>query len=579
MRNWLNKFFPPRNETKVELKAGAAAKARGDESLTQGNWAEAERCYREAIALEPQLAKAHGNLGFALSRQERDGEAAASLQRALELDPANADTHYMLGALAAKEAHRFEEARANFQQALRLSPDFEAAHVALCNLLVLQRELVAAREALEVALARCPASAALHRLCGEVQYEEKQFAPAGASFERAAAIEPGDADAFMGLGQTRLRLGQREAAMAAFERAIMLLQAATPGNAKAMFNLGAALMGLGRYDEAQGWFEQSLALRPDSSEVIIALGWLHLLRGEFEAGWRDYAEVRLHSPMPQRFSQPLWDGQADLAGQAILIYADQGMGDTLQLIRYVREIRARGASAVYLDVQPPLRPLLLSMPGATRVLAQGEPLEAFDFHCPLSNLPAAFGTSLDTMPDARPYLAAPVQALDLWRAKFPADGCLRVGVVWAGNPQFRNDRQRSMFLQDLLPLFEREDSRFYLLQKEARAADLPDLHALLGKRSNVADLARELDDFGTTAAVVAHLDVVITVDTSVAHLAGAMGKPVWIMLPYAPDFRWLLHRTDSPWYPSARLFRQPQMGDWASVVGELRGALDALTAR
>ena len=575
MRHWLNKIFPARNEKKAESTTGAAAKARGDEFLAQGNWAEAERNYREAVALEPHLAKAHSNLGFALSRHERDAEAAVSLRCALELDPANADTHYMLGTLAAKEAHRFEEARHCFGEALHRSPDFEAAHVALCNLLVLQRELAEAHVALDAALAHCPGSAALYRLRGEVECDEKQFAAAAASFEEALAIEP-NADAALGLGQALLRLGQRTAAMAAFERAIQLLQASTPGDAKAMFNLGAALMSLGRYDEAQSWFEQSLALRPDASEAVIARGWLHLLRGEFEAGWRAYRHVRLHSPVQQRFGQPLWDGQADLTDKAILIYADQGMGDTLQLVRYVRELHARGASAVYLDAQAPLRPLLQAVPGVTRMLAMGEPLETFDFHCPLSNLPAAFGTSLDAMPDARPYIAAPPELVDAWRAKLAEDGGLRVGVVWSGNPQFRNDRQRSLFLQDLLPLFEREDCRFYLLQKDPRAVDLPDLQELLRRRSNISDLARELEDFGVTAAIVAQLDVVVTVDTAVAHLAGAMGKPVWILLPFAPDFRWLLQRADSPWYPSARLFRQPQIGDWAAVVEELGRALDSL---
>ncbi len=578
MRNWLNKIFPSRNENVAELTAGAAAKARGDELLAEGNWVEAERCYRQAVALEPQLGKAHSNLGFALSRQERDAEAAACLRRALELDPANADTHYLLGTLAARQPHRAEEARIHFQDALRRAPDFEAAYVALGNLLVSQRESGSARETLDAALAHCPGSAALTCLRGEVQYDEKQFDLAAASFEQALAIEPDNTSACQGLGQALLRLGRYAQAMAAFERVVALLHnAVTPGDAQAMFNLGAVLMGLGRYDEAQSWFEQSLGLRPHAGEVIVARGWLHLLRGEFEAGWRDYREVRLHSATPQQFSQPLWDGTADLAGRAILLYADQGMGDALQLVRYVREIRARGASAVYLDVQPPLGPLLAAMPGVTRVLAKGEPLEAYDFHCPLSNLPAAFGTSLAAMPDARPYVAATPEALDAWRAKIAVDGRLRVGVAWSGNPQFRNDRQRSMFLEDLQPLFEREDCRFTLLQKDVRAVDRHDLHELLRGQGNVADLGPELDDFATTAAIVAHLDVVITVDTSVAHLAGAMGKPVWIMLPFAPDFRWLLHRSDSPWYRSARLFRQPQMGDWAAVVEQLREALDSRT--
>ena len=254
MRNWLKKIFDARKTAQVESTPGTAEKARGDEFLAQRNWGEAERCYREAIALAPQYAKAHNNLGFVLSRQDRIDAARESLQRALELDPANPDTHYTLGTLAAPDIQRFDEARGYFAEALRLSLDFEAAHVALCNLLVQQREFALARIALAAAFAHCPGCADLYRLQGELEHDGMAFAAAAVHFEKALAIDPADTSTWTAFAQALLRLGRRDEAMAAFERGVALMREATPADdAKAMFNLGAALMAIGRYDEAQGW--------------------------------------------------------------------------------------------------------------------------------------------------------------------------------------------------------------------------------------------------------------------------------------------------------------------------------------
>jgi hypothetical protein len=261
--------------------------------------------------------------------------------------------------------------------------------------------------------------------------------------------------------------------------------------------------------------------------------------------------------------QPLWLGDAPLEGKTILLRAEQGLGDTIQFARYVGLVAERGARII-LEVQPELVTLLQDLTGVSAVLPLGAALPRFDCHCPLPSLPLAFGTALATIPATVPYLAAPAGP-----ASVPLPEGFRVGLTWAGNAQHLNDRNRSIPLARLAPLFDLDGIGFVALQKGLREGEA----ALLGRLPKVTDAARAMTDFAATASVVAELDLVITVDTSMAHLAGALGKEVWILLPVSPDFRWLLGRSDSPWYPTARLFRQSAPGDWDAVVAEVRGAL------
>jgi len=295
-----------------------------------------------------------------------------------------------------------------------------------------------------------------------------------------------------------------------------------------------------------------------------------LLTGDFGRGWIEYEWRRKGAstgPSRRDFPQPLWLGDKKIADKTILLHSEQGFGDTIQFCRYVPLVAARGARVV-LEVEQPLRDLLTGLAGATRVTAKGNPLPDFDLQCSLLSLPLAFRTQLETIPSAMPYLRAPDQALLKWGTRLPAKRRPRIGIAWAGNSKHIRDRERSIDLRCLLPLLD-VDATFVSLQKEVGATDT----ATLRESADIIHFGHELDGFSDTAALISHLDLVISVDTAVAHLAGGLGKPVWILLAHVPDWRWLLDRDDSPWYPTARLFRQSETREWDSIIKRVRDAL------
>jgi Glycosyltransferase family 9 (heptosyltransferase) len=298
--------------------------------------------------------------------------------------------------------------------------------------------------------------------------------------------------------------------------------------------------------------------------------------GDFDTGWKAYEwrwRTGAFAGQRRQLQAPLWHGDTPVSGKTILLHAEQGLGDTIQFIRYVPLLAGRGAKVVC-EVQPQLLPLLAQLQNAqdVTIIAKGEPLPAFDLHCPLLSLPLAFGTQPETIPAAVPYLAAPEQRLAEWRDRLPPGGP-RAGFVWSGQPSHKNDANRSIPLARLAALFDDPRLRCFSLQSGLRDADSEALRGL----PNLVHLGGEFRDFADTAAVIALLDVVVSVDTAVAHLAGAMGKPVVILVPHAADFRWLRGRDDSPWYPTAKLFRQPAFGDWDSVIVRLRDELRQLS--
>jgi hypothetical protein len=321
-------------------------------------------------------------------------------------------------------------------------------------------------------------------------------------------------------------------------------------------------------------YDQAIALRPDYADAHFFKGLSSLVTGDFEHGWIEY-EWRRKAPAARitrrDFPQPLWLGEDGIAGKTILLHSEQGFGDTIQFCRYVPHVAARDARVV-LEVEEPLCELMTDLAGVTQVVAKGGPLPEFDFQCPLASLPLAFRTRLETIPSGAPYLRVPRQAQEYWGALLGAKLVPRIGLAWAGNAKHVRDRERSMRLHDLLPLLD-IDATFVSLQKEVRAGDAETLG-----NCNMFHLRQEFGNFSDTAALISQLDLVISVDTSVAHLAGALGKPVWILLTHAPDWRWLLDRDDSPWYPSARLFRQRESREWGSVTMQVREALLEFTA-
>jgi glutathione S-transferase len=278
-------------------------------------------------------------------------------------------------------------------------------------------------------------------------------------------------------------------------------------------------------------------------------------------------------PQRRNFTEPLWLGREPLAGRTILLHAEQGFGDTLQFVRYAKRVSDLGAT-VLLEVQAPLKRLLSDIEGIAQVLARGEPLPRFDLHCPLMSLPLAFGTALSTIPADIPYLRAPADRVARWHARLGERRSLRVGIAWAGISLHKNNHQRSIALARFAALLAASGIEFVNIQKDITPADA----AALRGHANLIQIGDELRDFADTAAVISLLDLVVSADTSVVHLAGALGRPVWVLLPFSPDFRWLLGREDSPWYPTARLFRQPRFGDWESVLARVRDELERLAA-
>jgi Flp pilus assembly protein TadD len=500
----------------------------------QGDLDRAEKLCTGILEYRPQDFDALHLLGIINSQRHRTVDALRFLVEALRVNPESTDAMSNLG-LALQVTGRYHEAIAHYRNALRLAPDHPEI---LFNL-------------------------------GNTCLELGRIDEALASYDAVLAIAPGHVGALVNRGNTLLRFNRPVEAIASYDAAL----AAMPGHPQILTNRGHALRRLDRPAEALVDIEAALAAAPEFAEAHFEAAITHLVLGNFDAGWKAYewrwktgAFARYRRP----FQAPPWLGDEPVSGKTILLHAEQGFGDTLQFIRYVPLLAGRGAKVIC-EVQPELLPLLSQLPGVT-VVAAGVRLPAFDLHCPLLSLPLAFGTQPGTIPAAIPYLVAPAERVAAWRDRLPP-GRPRAGFVWSGSPSHKNDGNRSIALARLASLFEETPVRCFSLQSEMRSADVETLAGL----PNLIELGSGFRDFADTAAVVALLDVVICVDTAIAHLAGALGKPALILLPYAADFRWMRGRDDTPWYPTAKLFRQPAFGDWDSVMVRLREELRRLS--
>jgi hypothetical protein len=388
---------------------------------------------------------------------------------------------------------------------------------------------------------------------------------------RALRLRPGHAEVLANRGTALRMLNRFDEALADYDGAL----AASPRSPEALNNRGVALAAMNRHAEAIAAYTRALELKPDYHRARYNRALSRLVTGDFAEGWADH-EARWHgsdvSIRERVFAAPRWSGREDLRGKAILLHSEQGLGDGIQFSRYARLVHERGARVV-LEAYPPLKGLLAQLPYVDEAVALGGALPAFDYHAPLVSLPLAFETRLASIPPQAPAIEAPPAYLDKWRALVGEARGPRAGLAWSGSTTLRNDHNRSIALARFAGI-RAVPAAFFAVQKEIREGD----RAPLAGSPPVRQFGDELVDFRDTAALVSLMDVVITVDTSIAHLAGAMGKPVWILLPFSPDWRWLLGRDDSPWYPSARLFRQPAPGDWDSVLERVRGELEALAA-
>jgi tetratricopeptide (TPR) repeat protein len=528
----------------------------------EGRLGEAQRVYAEILAEDHDHFDALHLLGLACHQQGRAVEALRLIGAALNAksDCPDALSNYGL-ALAALDRH--QEALASFERALALRPDHANAFNNRGLSLVALGRSAEALSSWDAALASDPSHVqALHNR-GNALHDCRQHPAALADYDRFLAMEPDNLDVLNNRGGSLAVLGRLAEALGSYERAIAI----NPRMPELLINKAHVLAEQHEFDGALAIYAQAAALAGKRAEAMWYASLVRLRRGEFAQGWRDYEwrwQQASWEPQRRDFAAPLWLGKEALAGRTILLHAEQGYGDTIQFARYAGRVAALGAT-VLLEVQAPLLPLFAGFAGVAQVIARGERLPAFDCHCPLLSLPLAMRTSLDSIPADIPYLQAPAGRVAKWRERLGPRRAPRVGIVWAGSPVHKNDHHRSIALTRLAVLLSVPGVEFISLQTDLNSADA----GVLSSEGRVVHLGGKLEDFADTAAVLSQLDLVVSVDTSVAHLAGALGRPVWMLLPFCPDFRWLLGREDSPWYPTARLFRQPRHGDWDSVLGRV----------
>jgi tetratricopeptide (TPR) repeat protein len=496
--------------------------------------------YDRALVLKPHYHAALHGKGVVLQALRHHEEAVACYQEALALKTDDPDTFNNLG-VALLKTKRYTDALANCEQALALKPDFH--------------EVYSNRGAVLLALGRD----------AEALAKTKHYTDALANCEQALALRPDFHEAFSNRGAVLLALGRYAEALASIDQALAL----KPDFVEALINRGNTLQALQRHAEAIESYRRAVAITPGYPGALYNESLAHLCLGDFQAGWEQYEFrwTREDAPEQRPFKSPKWLGGDAVVGKRLLLWAEQGLGDTIQFCRYA-PILARKGVEVVLEVPSPLKALLGTLEGVTAITTDAELPPAHDYHCPLLSLPLALRSEISGIPNDVPYLAATPDKFQTWKRMLEKDSEPKVGIVCSGNPGHMSDRNRSIPLRQFSPLLETGAS-FYLLQTECRPED----EAFLSETSRIRDLRQRLTAFTETAAVIACLDLVICVDTSVAHLAGALGKPVWILLPFSPDWRWMLDREDSPWYPTARLFRQTEMGDWQGVIERVREAL------
>ena len=560
--------MPPETAPILEGRSPAEILRLGLQQHQAGQLDLAESAYRQVLLLTPDHPDALHLLGLIAYHRGQHEAAVENIGRAAAQ---RGDIALFRNSLVSPllALGRLEEAEAQARAALQLKPDLAEAHG---NLGVVLRRLGRNEEAeasYRAALALRPDFLDALRNYGNLLTAKERFAEAASCFQAALRHQPGHLPSERSLGSALHRQGRLDEAEASCRRALAL----APEDPAGHYHLGIVLYGLNRLEEAEACYRAVLRRQPDHQMAHYNLGHILLVTGRLEEGWPEIEwQAVTHESGLRPFPVPVWQGEA-LAGRTILLHAEQGLGDTLQFCRFATGL-ARDAT-VLLEVQPPLKRLMASLPGVARVFARGEALPPFDLHCPLAFLPRRTKAVLATIPAEIPYLAADPAQIAAWRQRLASMPGLRVGLVWAGGQvasqpeQLRIDRRRSITLARLAPLAAVPGVSFVSLQKGAPSAQAAQPPAGL----ILHDFTGELGDFADTAALVEALDLVISVDTAVAHLAGALGKPVWLLNRFDTCWRWLQGRDDSPWYPSLRLFRQAAPGDWDGVIASVATAL------
>jgi len=538
---------------------------RGHALQSAGRNAEALHSYERALQLNPAFAEAWNNRGISQKALDQPQAALESYERALALKPEFAEAWNNRGVVL-RDLRHDEEALACFERAVALAPGYADGWNNRGTALFALHRLDDALASYDRATALKPGYAEAWSNRGMALQGLRRIDEALASVEHSIHLEPGYADGHNNRGLVLRETKQLAAALASCERAIHI----KPDRPEAYNSRGVVLQDCRRIEEAIESYAQAIAADAGYADAHWNLALCRLLTGDFAQGWPGYEwRWRQTGPTAQkhRFAQAAWCGDEPLEGKTLLLHSEQGYGDTLQFCRYAKLAHERGARVI-LEVPGALRPLLECLEGYVQVIESGAALPAFDLHCPLLSMPLAFKTRLDTIPARVPYLRAHALRIAAWREQLRDSGHPRVGLVWSGNPQHSNDRNRSIPLAELATLLP-HGPHYFSLQKDLREDDT----AILATRPDILHLGDGINDFADSAALCELMDLVVSVDTSVAHLAGALGRPLWVMLPYTPDWRWLLDRDDSPWYPSARLFRQSSPGDWEIALRQICDAL------
>ncbi|MCY2953313.1 MAG: tetratricopeptide repeat protein [Planctomycetota bacterium] len=503
--------------------------------------ADAESIGQQILQQHPGNANALHLLGMVAHETGRNGLAVELVAKAIAAEPQVPDFQNNFGNILAKLG-AFDQAIASFRKAIALRPNYTEAYNNLGNALSQQDK---GEEAL-------------------------------AAYRKAIELNPRYLDAYGNLGHACRKLGRLDEAAGSFRNVLEL----APDHAEAHANLGLALQDQGHLDQAIVAFDKAIELKPDHAQTRLNKALVLLLAGNFKDGWPQYEwrwKVEPNNSSNPRFDQPLWDG-SELNDRTILLHCEQGLGSTIQFIRYALLVASR-AARVIVECQPPLKSLLSRLSPNVQVLAKGETLPPFDVQVPLMSLPAALRTTRQSIPATVPYLHAEPTLVQKWQAALQRYAGFKVGIAWQGNPMYAGDRQRSIPLKHYRPLAQVPGVHLFSLQKNLGTEQIK----ALTEPMRLIDLGPQLDQatgpFMDTAAVMKNLDLVITSDTSIAHLAGALGLPVWVALSFAPDWRWLRDRQDCPWYPTMRLFRQNQFGNWPEVLDRIAEALNAETLR
>ncbi len=559
----------------ADSNGGAAHRTCGDALKRVGRYEEALASYERALGIDPNDVEGHIGRGSVLRALMRFDEALASFERAIALRAGDAEIHFHR-AVVLQFLGRLDEALSGYERALRISPGLAEAHynrgIALQDLRRFEAALASYTQAIDV----MPSYADAYINRANLLSRLGRLDEAHDDLVRARAVKPDSPELQINLGNVLRRLGRFYEALDRCERAVAI----QPKSAEAHLNLGAVLYDLNQPEAAVACYDRALALRPDFAGAHQNRAYALLMAGNFARGWAEHEWRWRNDQDPlwnerARFAQPPWLGGESLAGKRVLLHAEQGFGDVIQFCRFARWVADLGAT-VMLEVPRPLATLVADLDGVSQVIVCGEPLPTFDAHCPLMSLPLAFHTELSTVPARVPYLKADPAKVRHWKERLGPARRTRVGLVWSGGFRPEQPDLWTLNLRRNIPLAKFAglrvcDVEFFGLQKgqEARS-ELADLIAARWDGPTIVDVGEELDDFSDTAALMENLHLVISVDTSAAHLAGALGRPVWLLNRFDSCWRWLLERTDSPWYPTLTIYRQASAGDWDGAMERVR---------